>query len=36
LNKSDFEAVREITEEDDVSSISEIKFNQAKNSEASF
>jgi len=36
LNKADFEAVREITEEDDISSISEIKINQANNSEASF
>jgi len=36
LNKTDFEAVREITEEDDISSISEIKINQANKSEASF
>ena len=36
MNKTDFEAVREITEEDDLSSISELKINKANNSETSF
>jgi hypothetical protein len=36
LNKTDFEAVKEITEEDDLSSISELKINQLNNSETSF
>ena len=36
MNKTDFEAVREITEEDDLSSISELKINQVNNSETDF